>query len=167
MRILHLIIAVSIVAAPFAASAQAAPSDEELNARLEAEANLKDFAGTVCAGKVVPINSISGGGVLYKPENIHGGRGPTFVVQNTAERTGKQVIEVRDARCNVVGSFGLYATDYPYGARYYTRTGGSGFDPDTLLPLLQAVGSNNFLVEGVNKWIRVKNPYDREGSVVK
>ena len=41
------------------------------------------------------------------------------------------------------------------------------FDPDTLLPLLQAVGSNNFLVEGVNKWIRVKNPYDREGSVVK
>ena len=101
------------------------------------------LAKTVCAGKVVPINEISGGGVLYKSSNIHGGRGPTFLVQNVAERTGKQVIEIRNARCEVIGSFGLFATDQPYGARYYTRSGGSGIDSDGLLAAASLVGSTN------------------------
>ena len=116
---------------------------------------------------IVSINSIPGGGVLYKSENIHGGRGPTFLVQNVAERTNKKVIEIRDARCQLVGAFGLYATDYPYGSRYYSRTGGTGFDPGDLEALLKRVGSTNFLVEGVNKWIRVRNPFNRDGSVNK
>lgn len=130
--------------------------------------NLKArFSDTVCKGKVVPINSVAGGGVLYKSENIHGGRGPTFLVQNAAERTGKQVIEIRNARCEVIGSFGLFATDQPYGARYYSKTGGSGHEGDQLLALAQQAGSNNILVEGKDKWIRVKNPTQREGSVRK
>lgn len=116
---------------------------------------------------IVSINSIPGGGVLYKSENIHGGRGPTFLVQNVSERTNKEVIEIRDARCQLVGAFGLYATDYPYGSRYYSRTGGTGFDPGDLEALLKRVGSTNFLVEGVNKWIRVRNPFQRDGSVNK
>jgi len=45
--------------------------------------------GWVCKN-IVPINAIPGGGVLYKPENLHGGRGPSFLVQNVAERTNKQ-----------------------------------------------------------------------------
>ena len=122
---------------------------------------------TVCAGKVVPIDSISGGGVLYKSENIHGGRGPTFLVQNVAERTGKQTIEIRNARCEVIGSFGLYATDQPYGARYYSRTGGSDHSDNELLALTQQVGSHNILVEGKGKWIRVSSPLERDGSVRK
>jgi len=125
------------------------------------------FAGTVCGGKVVPINEIPGGGVLYKAENIHGGRGPTFLVQNAAERTNKEVIEIRNARCEVIGSFGLYATDQPYGSRYYTRTGGSGASDDDLLALASAVGSTNILVEGNGYWVRVVTPKAREGSVRK
>ena len=125
------------------------------------------IADSVCAGKVVPINQISGGGVLYKSENIHGGRGPTFIVQNEAERTGKQVIEIRNARCEVIGSFGLFATDQPYGARYYSRTGGSGHESQQLLDLAKQVGSTNILVEGKDKWIRVRTPMERDGSVRK
>lgn len=125
------------------------------------------FSKTVCAGKVVPINSISGGGVLYKPSNLHGGRGPSFLVQNVAERTGKPRIEIRNARCEVIGTLGLFATDQPYGARYYSKSGGSGLEDDQLLALARQVGSSNILIEGVNKWIRVKNPTQRDGSVRK
>ena len=130
-----------------------------------ASADLTEFR-EVCAGRIVPINSLQW--VLYKSENIHGGRGPTFLVQNRAERTGKQVIEIRDARCHVIGSFGLYATDYPYGARYYSRTGGSGASDQDLLARARAAGSTNILVEGVGgKWIRVKDPTLRDGTIQK
>jgi len=135
-------------------------------ARAQAESEMR-VADSVCSGKVVPINQIAGGGVLYKSENIHGGRGPTFIVQNEAERTGKQVIEIRNARCEVIGAFGLFATDQPYGARYYSRTGGSGHESQGLLDLAKQVGSTNILVEGKDKWIRVRTPMERDGSVRK
>lgn len=114
---------------------------------------------------IISISRLSG--VLYKPSNLHGGRGPSFLVQNAAERTNKQLIEIRDARCQLIGTFGLFRTDQPYGSRYYSRSGGSGFDDAQLLSLLKRVGSSNFLVEGVGKWILVKNPTLREGSVRK
>lgn len=114
---------------------------------------------------VVSIDRLSG--VLYKPANLHGGRGPSFLVQNVAERTNKQVIEVRDARCQPIATLGLFKTDQPYGSRYYSRSGGSGADSDTLLALARNVGSSNILIEGVNKWILIRNPENRQGSVRK
>jgi hypothetical protein len=120
-----------------------------------------------CRGKVVPINAIPGGGVLYKPSNLHGGRGPSFLVQNVAERTNKKTIEIRNARCEVIATLGLFATDQPYGSRYYSRSGGTGQDAEELLRLAELAGSSNILVEGVNKWIRVRNPNERDGSVRK
>ena len=126
----------------------------------------QDFAQTVCAGKVVPIMSLSE--VLYKPSNLHGGRGPSFLVQNVAERTNKQVLEIRNARCEVIATIGLFRTDQPYGSRYYMRSGGSGQDGDELLRIASLVGSTNILIEGVNgKWIRIKNPTEREGTIRK
>lgn len=126
----------------------------------------QDFGATVCARKVVPITSLSE--VLYKPSNLHGGRGPSFLVQNVSERTNKQVLEIRNARCEVIATIGLFRTDQPYGSRYYMRSGGTGQDADQLLALANQVGSDNILIEGVNgKWIRIKNPNLREGSVRK
>lgn len=126
----------------------------------------QDFAQTVCAGKVVPIMSLTE--VLYKPSNLHGGRGPSFLVQNPAERTNKQVLEIRNARCEVIATIGLFRTDQPYGSRYYMRSGGSGQDGDELFRLASLVGSSNILIEGVNgKWIRIKNPNEREGTIRK
>lgn len=126
----------------------------------------QDFAQTVCAGKVVPIMSLSE--VLYKPSNLHGGRGPSFLVQNVGQRTNKQVLEIRNARCEVIATIGLFRTDQPYGSRYYMRSGGSGQDADGLLALASQVGSTNILIEGVNgTWIRIKNPQNREGTIRK
>ncbi len=122
--------------------------------------------GWVC-DNIVPIDSIPGGGVLYKSENIHGGRGPTFLVQNVSERTNKQVIEVRNARCELIGTFGLFRTDQPYGSRYYSRTGGTGFSDTDILNIARQAGSDAILVEGLGKWVRVRNPLNREGSVRK
>lgn len=126
----------------------------------------QDFAETPCAGNIVPITSF--GGVLYKSENLHGGRGPSFLVQDESERTNKQVLEIRNARCEVIATIGLFRTDQPYGSRYYMRSGGSGQDSSELLRLANLVGSSNILIEGVNgKWVRVKNPNSREGNIRK
>lgn len=130
------------------------------------------WAESVCAGKVVSIDALNTnvgvtGGVLYKAENVHGSRGPTFLVQNPTERTGKQVIEIRNARCEPIATLGLFATDQPYGARYYSLTGGSGHDAESLYNLGSLVGSTNILVEGLNKWILVHNPFERDGDIRK
>ena len=126
----------------------------------------QDFAETPCAGHIVPITSF--GGVLYKPANLHGGRGPSFLVQDVSERTNKPVLEIRNARCEVIATIGLFKTDQPYGSRYYMRSGGSGQDSNELVRLASQVGSTNMLIEGVNgKWIRVKNANNREGNIRK
>lgn len=114
---------------------------------------------------VVSIDSLRY--VLYKPSNLHGARGPTFLVQNPRERTGKRVIEVRDVNCKRIGSFGLFATDFPFGARYYQRSGGSRLTAEQLLARARLGGSNAILVEGKNKWIRVNNPLNRQGTIKK
>ena len=132
----------------------------------ESAAGVSEKARTICQN-IVPINEIAGAGVLYKPSNLHGGRGPSFLVQNVGERTNKRVLEIRNARCQVIATIGLYATDQPYGSRYYMRSGGTGQDADELLRLAMLVGSPNILIEGVNKWVRIKNPQNREGSVRK
>ncbi len=122
----------------------------------------------VCSGKIVPIDAIPGAGVLYKPENLHGGRGPSFLVQNVSARTNKQTLEIRNARCEPIATLGLFKTDQPYGSRYYSRSGGSGQGDAELLAIARQVGSNNILIEGVDgMWIRIKNPTLREGSVRK
>ncbi len=138
----------------------------EVNARLA-------WTDTVCAGKVVSIDALNNnvgaeGGVLYKSENIHGGRGPSFLVQKVSERTNKKTIEVRNARCEVIGALGLFATDQPYGSRYYSRSGGTGQEGTEYLAIARQVGSNNILIEGVNgKWILVHNPTERDGNIRK
>ena len=125
-------------------------------------------ATNICSGKIVPINSIPGNAVLYKPSNLHGGRGPSFLVQNVAQRTLKQTLEIRNARCEPIATLGLFRTDFPYGSRYYSKSGGTGQEDAELLRLARLAGSNNILVEGVNgTWIRVRNPVEREGSVNK
>jgi hypothetical protein len=111
---------------------------------------------------IVSINSLRY--ILYKPSNLHGGRGMTFLVQNPQERPGKSRIEMRSLACKNVGFFGLFKTDYPYGARYYQQTGGSGNNTGVILRKLG--GSKSILVEGRGKWIRIDNINFRQGSVV-
>ena len=113
--------------------------------------------------KIVDISSLRN--VLYKSENLHGSRGMTILFQNPNERPGKKKLEMRNCSCNKkVGYFGLYATDYPYGARYYQQTGGSGNQLSTILGKL---GGKCLLVEGKGKWIKVPDATKRSGSITK
>ena len=113
---------------------------------------------------VVSISNLSS--VLYKPINEHGGRGPTLIVKNPGERTGKKRIEVRDSNCNVIGALGLQATDGQYGARYYSRSGGSGHSHIQFRDLaVAATGSSRVLIEGKGKWILIENPVNRQGKL--
>jgi hypothetical protein len=117
-----------------------------------------------CGNPIVSIDSLRY--VLYKSENIHGGRGPTFLVQNPSERTGKRSILIKDMQCRTISSFGLWAVDWPYGARYYEGVaGGSRHSATALYNLARRAGSSAILVEGRNKWIKVNDPRMRQGNV--
>ncbi len=115
-------------------------------------------------GNTVSIDAVSY--ILYKPSNLHGGRGPTFLVQNPSERTGLRRLKIKDANCKVISYFGLYRTDNPYGSRYYQKSGGSGHSAAQLLRLAKKAGSTAIFVEGKNnRWIKVNNPNVRQGAV--
>lgn len=121
-------------------------------------------ASAADCSKRVPISKLFG--VLYKPENLHGARGPTFLVQNVIERTKKRKIEIRDIKCKVISKFGLYATDYPYGARYYQKSGGGNHSDKQLYRMAKLAGSSLILVEGAKgKWIEVPDPRKRAGTI--
>ena len=117
-----------------------------------------------CANRV-SVSAVLG--IKYKPENLHGGRGPSWLVQNAYLRTGKKKIEIRDTKCKLIGTFGLYATDYPYGARYYQKSGaGSKLSAQQLSTLAKKAGSPSLLVEGPRAvWYIVKDPLQAEGTV--
>lgn len=131
-----------------------------------ARADIATF-DSVCKGHIVSIDAIPGSGVLYKPESGSDSRGVALIVQNPAEQTHTQSLEVRNARCEVIATFGVYDAGHPpYGARYYTRTGGTGQDGDALLALAKTVGSDNILIQGTaGKWMLIKDPSQREGAV--
>lgn len=166
MRVITAFLTVTILSAASAFAADPLVSEAASTGKIA-------WTDTICAGHVVSIDALNNnvgaeGGVLYKSENIHGGRGPTFLVQKVSERTNKTRLEIRNARCEVIGAVGLFATDQPYGSRYYSRTGGSGHDGIDLLNEAQLVGSNNILVEGINgQWILVHNPLERDGNIRK
>ncbi len=114
-------------------------------------------------GLTLSIDKVSW--VLYKPSNLHGGRGPTFLVQDPAERTGKRRLQIKDINCKTISYFGLYATDRPYGARYYQASGGSRHTAQQLYRLATKAGSSTILVEGKGKWVAVNDPRLRQGRV--
>ena len=121
-----------------------------------------EAAGSAC-GAVVSIDALRW--VLYKPSNLQGGRGPTFLVQNPGERTNKRRIAIKNVNCKLIGYFGLYRTDYPYGSRYYQKSGGSGLSAEQLTRLASKAGSTAILVEGRKKWIKVNDPRQRQGTI--
>ena len=118
----------------------------------------------VCS-QVVSIDSLDG--ILYKPDNLHGGRGPTLLVQNPVEWTGKRKLVIRDLNCKIISAFGLWQIDWPYGARYYERTGGGKHTATQLVKLAAESGSRAILVQGRgNKWIKIDSPLKRQGNLL-
>jgi len=124
----------------------------------------KSNSSGVCAN-TVSISDLPG--ILYKPINEHGGRGPTMIFQAGHRRTGKNKLVIRDANCNVIASLGLASAQGPYGERFYSRSGGSGQSHTQLHALaLQSAGSTNILIEGKGDlWIKIEDPENRQGRL--
>lgn len=123
----------------------------------------KSEAPVDCSNRVLVSSS---DGILYKPSNEHGARGPTLLVQNTQERTGKRSLQVRTVTCKIIGRLGLWAVDFPYGARYYSKAkGGSADDQNSLWRKARKGGSTHLLIEGKGKWLEIPNPRKRAGAV--
>lgn len=131
------------------------------------------FAQSVSAkgscGTVIGLRSISGGGVLIKPSNTHGGRGFTLLIQNRKYWYGPRKKEIYDKNCKKqIGSVVMYARDSPYGERYYSKLpGGSGDSGSSLARKARAAaGSSGGIIKiksGVS--FRVSDFSKREGSV--
>ena len=66
--------------------------------------------------KILPVSKQNS--VLYKNENIHGGRGRTFLDQDHQFK-GTPRLLVAGLNRKVFACFGLFACDQPYGCRYY------------------------------------------------
>lgn len=71
---------------------------------------------TLTCTSVTDIKSI--GNVLYKNENVHGGRGRTFLDQGRRLR-GVRTLKVAGTNGTIYSCFGLYKCDSPFGCRYY------------------------------------------------
>ena len=84
----------------------------------------------------VPLKTFRGGGILYKPENVHGGRGATLIIQNFKYWYGSKVKKIYDAKCKkVIGKVSFWSLGYPYGERYYSKMGGGSRDNGSSLAL--------------------------------
>ena len=120
---------------------------------------------------IVNINSLRG--VLWKAENLHGGRGASFLVQNRAEdpiptqsNRGAPLV-IKNARCADIAKVCLYAKDAPfgYGGRYYAGTcNGQGAlsGPE----IFRRAGGAPILVQGRGKWVQIFNS-SRDGNIAK
>ena len=120
-----------------------------------------------CQNTIV-LGKFKDGGILYKPENVHGGRGASFLLQNYKYWFGPTKKKIYDYNCKkLLGSVGLYSLGYAYGERYYARTGGSGDSGDSLYKkaMKAARKPGGIIVVDRHFSIRIKDFRKREGFV--
>ena len=133
----------------------------QVSASTETPGSKGDFGG---CENVVSIGDLPG--ILYKPINEHGGRGPTLIIKAKSRRTGRSTLEIRNVNCERIGALGLQSAEGPYGERYYSRTGkGTKYSHTQLRDIAKQAGSTNILIEGKGIWILVNNPANREGRL--
>lgn len=129
----------------------------------------KSSSNASSVGSCTNITSISDlPGILYKPINEHGGRGPTMIFQAKQHRTGKSSLEIRDSNCVVIGRLGLQSAVGQYGERFYSRSGnGTKYSHTELHNLaIKSAGSPTVLIQGKGDlWIKINDPEDRQGRL--
>ena len=117
----------------------------------------------------VQLADFRGGGILYKPENEHGSRGATFLVQHYKYWFGPKPKKIYDSKCQkVIGKFALWARGYAYGERYYSKmVGGSGDTGTSLYRKAKKATRSSGGIVVVNKdfSVRIKDFRVREGFV--
>ncbi len=127
-------------------------------------------AAPLCGGrKIIELAKFKEGGILYKPDNVHGGRGATLIIQNFKYWYGGKKKRIFDSKCSkVIGAFGWWNLGFPYGERYYSRYVRGSWDSGASLArkAYRATRKRGGLVIISRKFaIRVKNFRYRDGFV--
>ena len=97
------------------------------------------------------VNETTLRGVLYKSQNHHGGRGPSFLVSYRVKSTWPpcRSLPVYNINGEKISKFGCYDPgNLPYGRRFYQGVpGGSFHDAKRLKRLAKAAGSPKIFVD--------------------
>ena len=105
--------------------------------------------------------------VLYKNENLHGGRGRTFLDQDR-QLGGVRRLKVAGLNGTVFSCFGLFRCDSPYGCRYYQATCKDTLSNKQFVTKANENGGNYVLVgKGKDKCFKVSASASRYGAVRK
>ncbi|NMC62161.1 MAG: hypothetical protein GYA55_03240, partial [SAR324 cluster bacterium] len=116
----------------------------------------------------VQLGKFRDGGILYKPENVHGGRGVTFLVQNFKYWFGPKKKNIYDINCKKrIGSVVMWSRGYAYGERYYSRPYGSRDNGASLARKARNISGRPGGIVIVNREfsVRIKDFRKREGFV--
>ena len=116
----------------------------------------------------VQLGKFRDGGILYKPENAHGGRGATFLVQNFKYWFGPRKKNIYDMNCKKrIGSVVMWSRGYAYGERYYSRPYGSRDNGTSLARKAKNISGRPGGIVIVNREfsVRIKDFREREGFV--
>ena len=103
--------------------------------------------------------------VLYKNENLHGGRGRTFLDQDH-QLGGAGTLKVAGLNGTVFSCFGLFRCDQPYGCRYYQAMCKDTLSNQKFINKAKELGGDYILVgKGRGKCFKVKASASRYGAV--
>ena len=119
---------------------------------------------TSCSKIIAPYK-----GFLYKPENVHGGRGPSLICGYAGGKNCPPCtsLAIRNLKGTIIGKFGCYDPGHqPYGRRFYTGVpGGSYTSANGLLAGARKGGSTNILIQNSSTTcVKVNNPTQRQGN---
>lgn len=105
--------------------------------------------------------------ILYKNENLHGGRGRTFLDQ-TRQLGGVRTLKVAGLNGTVFSCFGLFKCDQPYGCRYYQAMCKDTLSNKKFIEKAKELGGDYVLVgKGNGKCYKVQASAARYGAVRK
>lgn len=123
-------------------------------------------AETLTCSTITDVKNLKN--ILYKNENVHGGRGRTFLDQ-TRQLGGIRRLKVAGLDGTVFSCFGLYKCDQPYGCRYYQATCKDTLSNKKFVERANELGGNYVLVgKGTGgKCFKVQANAARYGAVRK
>jgi hypothetical protein len=106
--------------------------------------------------------------VLYKNENVHGGRGRTFLDQGHRFR-GVRTLKIAAMNGTVYACFGLYRCDSPFGCRYYQAMCGDSVSNSQFARKAQQLGGSYYALVGTGNGAcyKILTTVSRYGSVYK
>ncbi len=126
----------------------------------------KATATLSCRGSVADVKFMKN--VLYKNENIHGGRGRTFLDQNRQMGSVRR-LSIAGTNNKIFACFGLWTCDYPFGCRYYQAMCGDRLSNSAFIKAARSNGGSSMAIvgNGKGKCMKIDTAATRYGNVRK